>query len=180
MTSISLRGPAMRAVASVFAATLLCSCALSPAADPSKSAKARIEGVYALQEGHLGGEDVRPPRVDGRFFLLDGVVITVLHNRVQEGNQTTVASYGSYLLDATHFSYRYDDASVFVQTATAITVSRKPPWDGMRTFTLMSENNAVRLRSDNGLQDFLFPPDGLTYSENGKVQRVWRRVVDKR
>ena len=100
MTSISLRGPAMRAVASVFAATLLCSCALSPAADPSKSAKARIEGVYALQEWHLGGEVVRAPRVDGRFFLLDGVVITVLHNRVQEGNQTTVASYGSYVLDA--------------------------------------------------------------------------------
>jgi hypothetical protein len=170
----------MRAVAGMFAAALLCSCASSPIGDQSmKSSKARVEGVYSLQEWHLGGEVVRPPRVDGRFFLLDGAVITIIHNRVQEDKQTTFAAYGSYLLDATRFSYRYDDASVFVQTASALTVSRKPPWEGMRSFKLVSEGNAVRLRSDNGLQEFLFSPDGLTYSENGKVQRVWRRVVAK-
>lgn len=46
-------------------------------------------------------------------------------------------------------------------------------------FTLISENNAVRLRSVNGLQEFLFTPDGLTYSENLSVERVWRRVAEK-
>jgi hypothetical protein len=170
MTTILLRRLATRrAVASMFAAALLCSCALSPGVDaPLKSAKARIEGVYSLQEWHLGGEIARPPRVDGRFLLRDGEVITLLHNRVQEANQITIASYGSYSLDATHFSYRYDDWSVFVQAATATTVSRKPPWDGMRALTVTSESNAVRLRSGDGLQEFLFTPDGLTYSENGR------------
>jgi len=168
----------MRAVAGMFAAALLCSCASLPVGDQSmKSSKAIMEGVYSLQEWHLGGEVVRPPRVDGRFLLLDGAVITIVHNRVQEAKQITFVAYGSYLLDATRFSYRYDDTSAFVQTASAITVSRKLPWEGMRAFTLIREGNAVRLRSDNGLQEFLFSPDGLTYSENGKVQRVWRRVV---
>ena len=180
MTTISLCRLAIRAAASMFAATLLWSCASLPSADASlKSAKARIEGVYSLQEWQLGSEVVRPPSVDGRFLLHDGVVITVLHNRVQETSQTTTASFGSYFLDAARFSYRYDDWSVFVQTAGAITVSRTLPFEGMRVFTVISESNAVRLRSDDGLQEFLFAPDGLTYSENGKVQRVWRRVVEK-
>ena len=129
MTGISLRRSPLRATASVLATVLVCSCALAPGADSSLSAvKGRIEGVYSLEEWHLGAEAVRAPRVDGRFMLKDGAVITILHNRVQETSQMTVASYGSYLLDATRFSYRYDDTSVFVQTGAGITVSRKLPW----------------------------------------------------
>jgi hypothetical protein len=177
MTGLSLHSLAARAIRVALAAMLVCSCAVAPFG----SAKARIEGVYSLQEWHLGGEIVRPPLVDGRFLLLDGAVITVLHNKVKEANQTTVASYGSYLLDGTTFSYRYDDTTVLVQTDAAATVSRKVPWEGMRSFALSSESNVVRLRSDNGQQEFLFTPDGLlTYSENGKVQRVWQRVIAKK
>ena len=181
MTGISLRRSPLRATASVLATVLVCSCALAPGADSSLSAvKGRIEGVYSLEEWHLGAEAVRAPRVDGRFMLKDGAVITILHNRVQETSQMTVASYGSYLLDATRFSYRYDDTSVFVQTGAGITVSRKLPWDGMRAFAVLSEGSPVRLRSDNGLQEFLFTPEVLTYSENGKLQRVWRRIAERK
>ena len=73
-----------------------------------------------------------------------------------------------------------DDTSVFVQTGAGITVSRKLPWDGMRAFAVLSEGSSVRLRSDNGLQEFLFTPEVLTYSENGKLQRVWRRIAERK
>lgn len=76
MTSISVCRTAMRAIASLFVATLLCSCASLPADDPSlKSAKASMEGVYSLQEWHLDGAIAQAPRVDGRFVLLNGAVI---------------------------------------------------------------------------------------------------------
>lgn len=177
MTGHSFHSLVASATTVVLVAMLVCSCAVAPFG----SARARIEGVYSLQEWHLGGEIVRPPLVDGRFVLLDGAVITVLHNKVKEASQTTIASYGSYLLDSATFAYRYDDTTVLVQTDAAATVSRKLPWEGMRTFALSSESNAVRLRSRNGQQEFLFTPDGLlTYSENGKVQRVWQRVIAKK
>lgn len=162
-------------------AVSLSSCASNSSTTDSQLGriKARVEGVYSLDEWQLSAEVARPPRVDGRFMLLNGAVVTLLHNRQSEANQTTVASYGSYSLDAGRFAYRYDDTSVYVQTASGITVSRKLPWEGMRGFAVVAEGNTVRFRSDSGNQEFLFTPDGLTYSENGKVQRVWKRMVEK-
>ena len=106
-------------------------------------------------------------------------MITIVNSRLQEPNDFTVASYGTYSLDATQFSYRYDDTSVFVQTASGITVSHKTTWEGRRTFSSTLEDGVVRLRSGNGQQEFLFSGDGLAYSESGKVVRVWSRVSEK-
>ena len=135
-----------------------------------------IEGVYALQEWHKDGQILRPPQVDGRFVLLHGSVVWLMHNRTQEINQTTNASFGSYALDAARFSYWYDDPSTFVRTASGITVSHDPPWPGVRTFDVKREGDAVRLRSPDHQQEFLFTKEGLTLSDGGKVLRVWRRM----
>jgi hypothetical protein len=107
--------------------------------------------------------------------LLNGAVVTVLHNRIQESNQTTLASYGSYVLSSTEFSYRYDEPSVFTETSSGITVSRKAPWEGMRVFSASHDGETVRLRSATG-EEFLFNRAGLNYSQKGTVLRVWRRI----
>ena len=136
-----------------------------------------IEGVYALQEWHMSDGVSRPPQVEGRFVFLNGAVISVIHNRTQEANQTTVAAYGSYLLDATQFSYRYEERSVFTQTPSKITVSHVAPWEVMRSCSASREGDVVHLKAVNGQQEFRFTAEGFTYSaENGKVLRVWRRV----
>jgi hypothetical protein len=152
---------------------------LKPADSAIEALQPLVEGMYALQEWHTSGGVFRPPQVEGRFVLLNGALVLVLHNRIQKANQTTVASYGSFVLAATQFSYRYEETSTFTQTPSGITVSPKAPWEGMRSFSASREGDVVRLRAGNGQQEFLFTAEGLTYSENGKVLRVWRRVTSK-
>lgn len=146
------------------------------AADPAVEAlRAKIDGIYALEEWHTDTGVFRPPQVDGRFVALNGAVVVVLHNRIQRSNQTTTASYGSYVLKPTEFSYRYEEPSVFTQTSAGVTVSHKAPWEGMRSFSASRDGEAVRFRSASG-EEFLFSQEGLKYSEKGKVLRVWRRI----
>jgi len=45
--------------------------------------KARITGLYTLEEWHKDGEVLRPPQVDGRFILLNGTIMTILDNKLQ-------------------------------------------------------------------------------------------------
>jgi hypothetical protein len=140
--------------------------------------KARVEGVYALQEWHKDGKVFTPPQADGRFVLLNGVVITVLNDRTEEGSQGTFAWFGSYVLEERKYSYHYSSASVFRQTTAGITASYKEPWEGMRTFAVSLEGDAVHFRSENGQAEFLFTHDEARYSQDGKLQRIWRRVKD--
>jgi hypothetical protein len=145
---------------------------------PVERLRASVEGVYALQEWHKDGKAFKPSQVDGRFVLMNGTVVTILNDRTEEANQATIALFGSYVLEELKFSYRYSSASVFRQTTTGITASYKEPWEGMRTFAVSPEGDAVRFRSENGQQEFLFTHDSLRYSENGKILRTWRRIKD--
>ena len=82
--------------------------------------RAAIEGVYALEEWHTESGVFRPPQVEGRGVLLNGTITVILHNRMKESPQTTIASYGTYILTPTEFSYRYTEASVFTITPSSI------------------------------------------------------------
>jgi hypothetical protein len=134
--------------------------------------RAAVEGVYTLQEWHSEGKVLRPPQIEGRFVLMNGTVTTILLNDGEESNRTSTALLGKYILDETSFSYRYDTRSYFTQTPSAITVSRTPPWEGMRRFAVSAEGKAVHFNS--GQQEFVFTPEGLRYSDSGLV-RVYRR-----
>lgn len=161
-------------------AIVLASCT-NPAlrTDSRVATRTKIEGVYALQEWHLGGQAVRPPLVDGRFVLANGTVIFVVHNRSDGANPVTIASYGKYTLDAQRLAYRYDEWAVFEQASSVITAYRNPPWEGMREFSVTASDGGVRLRSANGQQEFWFGADGVaTYTEDGKVLRIYKRVTE--
>lgn len=70
-------------LSSLFGLLLVAHC-LSPAwaDDVLDIAKSRMTGAYTLQEWHK--DDIRyvPPQVDGRFVLLNGVIMTILYNRM--------------------------------------------------------------------------------------------------
>ena len=144
---------------------------------PSVTAPLRavVEGIYALEEWHMSGGVFRPPQVEGRIAFLNGELVLILHNRTKEGSPVTVASYGSYILGETQFSYGYDEPSTFTQTPSGITVSHKAPWEGMRPFIAVRNGQAVVLRAGGG-QEFLFTREKLVYSESGRILRVWRRM----
>ena len=147
-----------------------------PADIGAEGLRAAIDGVYVLEEWHTDTGVFRPPQVDGRFILLNGTVVVFLRNRIDEAKQVTVAAYGSYVLKASEFSYRYDEPSVFTQTSSGIVVSNRPFWEGMRSFVATRDGDNVRLVSQTA-EEFLFTPRGLQYSQKGKVQRVWRRIT---
>jgi hypothetical protein len=163
-----------RLVSWAVAGAFCISCALAASAASVAELRAAIDGVYTLEEWHSEGQVLRPPQVDGRFVLMNGTVTTVLLNDSQESNRTSNAQFGKYVLDETNFSYGYDIRSSFTQTPSTITVSRIPSIAGMRRFAVSVEGNTVHFKS--GQQEFVFTPEGLRYSENGKLLRVWRRA----
>ena len=152
---------------------------LSRAEEASVEAmKARIEGVYALQEWHRNGEVLRPPLIDGRAVLLNGRLMFIIHDRAQESDKTTIAGYATYILEPGKFSYSYEAWTVIKQTAAGTSVSEKLPWEGLRTFAASIENNEVHLRAIDGPQELRYFADGTSYSD-GKQMRVYRRVTEK-
>ncbi len=142
--------------------------------------KTLIEGAYTLQEWHAGEEIIRPPAVDGRLVFSNGVVVTILKNSSKSDAKVSAANYGRYSLDNSGFSYSYEDATAVTETPSEAKASHKLLFEGTRSFTLSRDGNGVRLRRTEGNIEFFFTPELLTYSENGKVLRVWKRVkLDK-
>ena len=140
--------------------------------------KARIEGVYVLQEWHRNGEVVRPPLVDGRTVLLNGRILYISHDRAQEKNKRTIAGFGTYLIEPGKFSYSYESQSWITETPSGVTVSEKLLFEGVRTFTVTIENNEVHFRATNGPQEFRFTSEGMSYSDD-KLLRVLQRVTEQ-
>ena len=132
----------------------------------NQAMRARIEGVYSLEEWHKDGQVFHPPQVEGRSILLNGTIMVMLHNRNQESAPVTVAAYGGYVLDGTTFSYHHDNWSVFTEAASGIAASHKLLFEGVRSFAGSFESAAVRLRALDGPSDFSFTDDKLIYSED--------------
>jgi hypothetical protein len=114
--------------------------------------------------------------VEGRVVFLNGAVVSILINNTQEDRQFTVALIGVYQLSQNSFSYRYDNSSIFIRTATSIAESHKPPFEGMRDFDITRDGATVQLQSRSSERaSFVFDADGQKYSEGGKLVRVWKR-----
>ena len=137
--------------------------------------KARITGLYTLEEWHKDGEVFRPPQVDGRFILINGTIMTILDNRIQPSSRSTTVLVGKYELTSDKFSYAYDDVSNFTEEADATKVSHKPLWEGMRTFVPSIDGDVVRLSADTG-QEIVFADEGSKYFDKGKQEPAvgWR------
>jgi hypothetical protein len=106
-----------------------------------------LEGVYLLEEFKRDGEVFKPPQVSGRYVLLGGAVLWIFHDRTQPSKQTSFAGFGRYTIDGTSYAYQYDELEAYTQTDAGISVSRKLPWEGMRSFSLVPGTDQVRLHS---------------------------------
>lgn len=141
--------------------------------------KARMTGVYVLEAWQKEGEMFRPPQVEGRFIVFNGVFMTILDNRTQPSIRVTTVLSGKYEMSPGRFAYAYDDVSIFTEEADATKASHKPLWEGMRGFSASMEGESLRLRQENGTREFLFNDEGLDYFENGKLLRKWHRTTGK-
>ncbi|HSB98016.1 MAG TPA: hypothetical protein VLC91_16265 [Spongiibacteraceae bacterium] len=133
-----------------------------------------IEGVYVLQEWWVGGQQFTQPQVEGRFVLVDGVAIAILHNRIDAAHRHSATLCGRYRLTAQNFAYGYDDATTITYAEDTISGSAALPWLGMREFLVEPMQDATRVYTGN--QEFIFTRDGFTYAENGSLLRRWQRA----
>jgi hypothetical protein len=146
------------------------------AEDAAPGIKAAIDGAYILEEWHINENVFRPPQVEGRVVFLNGAVVSILINNTNEERKFIVALFGTYKLSQSSFSYRYDNSSIFIQTASSITESHNPPFDGMRDFDITRDGATVQLESRSPERaSFIFDAAGQKYSEGGKLVRVWKR-----
>lgn len=174
------------AVGAIFLTALLSACShVAHSGDAELDAvRACIEGIYSLEEWHTSSGVFRPPQVEGRATLQNGTIIFIIHDRMKESPQTTIATYGEYRLTAKEFAYRYVSPSTFTMTENSFTVAHAFPWQGMRAFEVIREGKNVRLRAKAGPQEFLFTPAGHTYADGGidnvsAGKRVWGRIPEQ-
>ena len=138
--------------------------------------KSLVEGVYELCEWHTAEGKLTPPDVEGRFVLGDGVVVTVLKNWSRPASRVWISSYGTYQLDTSGFTYKYDDGVIVTETPEGPKLAHGPLFAEARSFTRGPEQDPVHLRRKEGAIEFAFSPAGLRYSEGGKLLRVWQRA----
>jgi hypothetical protein len=134
-------------------------------------------GAYEIESWRVDGVLLTPPIVEGRFLLVNGTITTILHNRSVKQTEVTSLLLGTYTLSDTRFEYDYSDTSIIHESAASVTVSHIPLWEGRRAFEVGATNEQAFFRSKTGRQEFLFTARGISYSENGDVLRVWRRMV---
>ena len=140
--------------------------------------KSKVESVWVLEEWHMKGEVVRPPKVDGRFIVHDNTCVTILLNRAVE-EPWSYYTYGNYTWDASTFSMQFVETSFFKESVSGITVSRKLTFDGkMKSFAISTENNKLELRAEDGTE-IIVDGDTLIYGSKGKITRIWRRAGAK-
>src|SRR6266404_5311611 len=70
--------------------------------------KAGIEGAYVLEEWHRDGGVLRPPVVEARTVLLNGLLTFIAFDRAKEDNKTAISGYAKYILEPGKFSYGYE------------------------------------------------------------------------
>jgi hypothetical protein len=170
---------------SLFSALILVALLILPLACDStgqkqrlNEVKSKVEATWILEEWHMKGEVVRPPKVEGRFIMHENAIVVILLNRAGEG-ASSYYTYGKYTLDASTFSMQFDETSFFKESTSGITVSRKLTFDGkMKSFAISKENNKLQMRADDGTE-VTVDGDTLIYGSKGKVSRIWRRAAAK-
>ena len=142
----------------------------------TQDVKGCIEGVYVLEEFKRDGEVFRPHQVAGRYVVLNGVVLFIFHDRTQQSKQTSNIGFGVYTVSSTAYTYHYDDYAIYTSTSDGTSVSRQPPWEGMRPFTLVFEKSEMHLRYADAQQDILCSLDGLLVTLGPGSYRKYRRA----
>jgi hypothetical protein len=138
----------------------------------AEALRARIEGVWALEEFHRGGQVLRSPQVEGRFVLRGGVAAFIVHDLVQREDPTARGGYGRYVAARGQLRYGYEEFTTLNQAGSVITA----PSGALDTYAASVVGDTLRLRTADGVHEFLFMPDRQVYSERGQIVRVWRRL----
>ena len=96
-------------------------------------------------------------------------------HRDSQGTRKSFYGYGTYSLTDTTSTYGYDTYVVFTDNGSAITAG-KGPFEGRRIYQMRLDGEKLILDNDNGRCLVIFDGDTLTYLDNGKPLRKWRKI----
>ena len=160
-------------VAAVGAATLRAQDGMPPA-----DVRAVIEGTWELTEWHVGDVVVRPPEMDGRWMVYEGVVMAIRHRAAPDDYHST-AGYGKYVWGSDTWTYGYERQEDWrgptAETA-ELTVSGSIPIR-MRQHRITREGDMLILESD--ALRWEYDISGRTFllrGANGQPIRRYRKV----
>lgn len=178
-TILDCRGTSLIAALIMIALLMLpLSCATISKKPTPKEVKAKVEGTWILEEWHIKGQVVTPPKVEARFIVHDNAIELLMLNRAVK-KPWWWYGYGKYTLDASAFSMAFDKAAFFVESTSGITASHKLPWEGMKPFRISMENNQLRMGPSDDNREFIVDGNTLIYKEGGKIARIYRRAGTK-
>jgi hypothetical protein len=135
----------------------------------------RLEGSFELEEWKVDGRLLRPPQVEGRFSIHDGVILFMTLRRDQPIAET-VAGYGSYRIDSQGWTYGYTHLETLgAQGEGPLTRIVRPPsssllklqWDGDMLIVIGKGSD----RREYGR-------DSFTSQLSGSDYRKWHRIGD--
>ncbi len=138
--------------------------------------KSKVEATWILEEWHMKGEVVGPPKVASRFVIRDNAIVLIMLNRAGEP-PWSYYGYGKYTLDASTFSMGFDKTAFIKESSSGVTISHKLLWDGkMMPFVIRTENNQLHMRCDDIDYDIIVDGNTLILKIGGKIARTYRRA----
>lgn len=161
-------------------AALLCVLAGFPATgqeSPPDEVRAVIEGTWDLVEWHVEGRILRPPEMNGRWMVHDGIVMATRHRQSEDGYEST-AGYGTYSWGATTWTYGYDrseDRLGSSPTETTLRVSEIP----MRRFEITQQGDLLILEDRDSTLRWEYDISSKTFLLLGRDRqpiRKYRRI----
>jgi|TARA_B110000263_G_C15102365_1_gene415918 hypothetical protein len=140
---------------------------------PSDAVRAVVEGTWELVEWHVGDRVLRPPEMDGRWMVHDGLVMATRHREGRDGFEST-AGYGTYAWGPSSWTYGYDrSADRRGQTAdeALLQVTVIP----QRVFKITREGDHVIMEDADQTLRWDYDIPGRTFLLMGRDRRVIRK-----
>ena len=145
---------------------------------PPPEVRAVIEGTWELIEWHVGDQVLRPPAMEGRWMVHDGLVMATRHRDGPDDFEST-AGYGAYRWGPATWTYGYersedlrgpspDDVELRVTTSNPIR---------MQTFEITRDGDMIVLDGEVLRWEYDIPGGTFVLKRaTGETIRKYRKV----
>lgn len=177
-TDVGYRTTVQVAAALVAAAVLGAQPAAGQTSAPPADVRAVIEGTWELVEWHVGDRVLRPPDMEGRWMVHDGLVMAIRHRNGPDDFEST-AGYGEYRWGPMTWTYGYERSEDLRGPSPGeadLTVTGSDPIR-MRTFRIARQGDLLVLDGETLRWEYDVP--GRTFvlkTSGGRTIRKYRRV----
>lgn len=145
---------------------------------PPADVRAVIEGTWELVEWHVGDRVLRPPEMEGRWMVHDGLVMATRHRNGPDDFEAT-AGYGEYRWGPMTWTYGYERSEDLRGPSpddVELTVTGSDPIR-MRTFRVSRAGDLLVLDGETLRWEYDVP--GRTFvlkTTGGRTIRKYRKV----